>query len=122
MRNQNGRANGYRSAEEQADDEGAGVRLMRGFGSQQLAYIFDPFLLFDDFGLTITAMSECECASMKPGAIIIPLALISMDTLPFDAAFPTISRPPDTAMPGFLTGVAPLPSESNPSTILIIIQ
>ena len=30
--------------------EGAGVRLMRGFGSQQLAYIFDPFLLFDDFG------------------------------------------------------------------------
>ncbi|MBX8630935.1 MAG: pirin family protein [Thermoplasmata archaeon] len=30
--------------------EGAGVRLMRGFGSTQLAYIFDPFLLFDDFG------------------------------------------------------------------------
>ncbi|MBX8634548.1 MAG: pirin family protein [Thermoplasmata archaeon] len=30
--------------------EGAGVRLMRGFGNQQLAYVFDPFLLFDDFG------------------------------------------------------------------------
>lgn len=30
--------------------EGAGVRLMRAFGNPQLAPLFDPFLLLDDFG------------------------------------------------------------------------
>ncbi len=30
--------------------EGAGVKLMRAFGSPQLAPLFDPFLLLDDFG------------------------------------------------------------------------
>ncbi len=29
--------------------EGAGVHLMRGFGGPELAKLFDPFLLFDDF-------------------------------------------------------------------------
>ena len=30
--------------------EGAGVKLMRAFGSPQMAPLFDPFLLLDDFG------------------------------------------------------------------------
>lgn len=30
--------------------DGAGVRLNRAFGSPDLAYLFDPFLLLDDFG------------------------------------------------------------------------
>ena len=30
--------------------EGAGVRLMRAFGSPQMTPLFDPFLLLDDFG------------------------------------------------------------------------
>ena len=32
--------------------EGAGVHLQRGFGGQELAKLFDPFLLFDDFSNT----------------------------------------------------------------------
>jgi len=30
--------------------EGAGVKLVRAFGSPQMAYVMDPFLLLDDFG------------------------------------------------------------------------
>jgi quercetin 2,3-dioxygenase len=34
------------------NSEGAGVHLLRGFGGPELAKVFDPFLLFDDFSNT----------------------------------------------------------------------